>query len=248
MPYHSKKNIHRADFDIRQEQLDWEENDEDYRKEIYDMIEDIDSFTECGDRTYWYDSVYEPLKYRDYSAFDDYWVHEKHYPFYALSYRTQKQWCKRCNNYGCKCSFRYCSCDMCYEVCTATIYNAKPLIQKYFSVQEIHDMNERIIQEHCSKPEKRCCQQYYVDCQYYPTNTTSPLIKKENEPDEIDMRFVTLCTVQHFLDILNEKAKELHNQKENHEKAELLAKYGLTLADHEEMKRQRRENLVNTGY
>ena len=240
MPYHSKKNIHRADFDIRQEQLDWEENDEDYRQEIFRLLQ-IPVWTK-GDG--WTDYVYYPLKYRDYNAFNTYWTNAKYAPYYL----TQKQWCWRCHNYGCICSFRYCSHDMCYEVSTHTMYSAKPLIQKYFSVQEIHDTNERIIQEHCSKPEKRCCQQYYVDCQYYPTNTTSPLIKKENEPDEIDMRFVTLCTVQHFLDILNEKAKELHNQKENHEKAELLAKYGLTLADHEEMKRQRRENLVNAGY
>ena len=135
MPYHSTKNFHKADYDIRQEQLDWEQNDEDYRKEMYDMMKHFDSFDDCGGRTFWYDSVYEQLKGRDYSDFDDSWAHDKYYPEYATYYRTQQHWCKRCETYGCRCSFHFCSCELCYEVCTTNLYDRRSLIQKYYSVQ-----------------------------------------------------------------------------------------------------------------
>lgn len=243
MPYHTTKNVHRADHDIRQQQLDWEENDEDYRKEIFLLLQ-IPYHTKSDG---WTDDVYYTLKYRDYNAFNNYWATEK----YRKPLKRNTDWCWRCHNYGCVCSFRYCSCDFCYEVGTYTIYSAKPLLQKYFSAQEIYDTNERIIKEHCSLG-KHCCQKHYVDCKYFPSST-SPLLKQEIykyllsgkegiqpfTPQEIDMRFVTFCTVEYLFNILRDEVKECHNQKELNEKIALLAKYGMTLADHEEAKQKR---------
>lgn len=251
MPYYSHlKNIHRADYDIRQEQLDWEQNDEDYRKEIYDMIKHYDSVDDCGDRTFWYDSVYEALKVRDYSGFDDSWVDHK---FDFRNTYPSRVWCWRCLNYGCKCSFRFCSCDLCYEVCTTSGYEAHTLVKKYFSAEEIYNTHEVIVGKHLAEEKQRqslnTCWCSRVEVHINPFEKKEflrhVLSRKEGiepfEPQEIDMGPISRCAIWYLQEIIRQKAKELHDAKELREKAEILAKYGLTLEDHEEMKRKWKE-------
>ena len=230
MPLYSTKNVHRADFDVRQEQLDWEENDEDYRKDIYNMMEIIDSYTECGDRTHWYDSVYDLFSFRDYSAFDDYWVHEIHNPVRARSWRRLKRWCWRCNTYGCRCSFKYCSCDMCYEYTTTR--DRKKLIAKYFSPEQILET----LQDHLRTKNCWGCARMKGSL-VSKREVTRYLCRRSSSdvfiPQTLEMDCLPLCVVSILDTQFGQEVKELHAQREHNEKCVLLAKYGLTLEDYE---------------
>lgn len=246
MPYHSTKNIHRADHEIRQEQLDWEMNDQDYASEIFTWIQ-IPYYTKGSGFT---DTIYYNIKHRV-DPFNHYWSIEKQRQ--EEDKKNNKYSCPKCRYKECLCSFGGCTCYLCYEISRANrCYTHESLVQKYFSAQEINDANNQIITEHTKKKRSFCA------C-ISKKGTTSVFLKQERvkhllsekegiqtyEPLEVNMKLVSDCTIKHLFNILKEEAKKEHDQNELNEKVAILAKYGMTLEDHEEAKRKRREEALN---
>lgn len=153
----------------------------------------------------------------DVDPFDTSWTYAQREGKPSTTHYKNARHCYHCHQYYCRCDLQQCSHERCQEHTSKE--DRKALVKKYISAEELNKMNDKIIQAHLQ--ENRYCSCLWL---HVPPNYPRD-----------DM--ISYCTIMHFDMLLGKEVEAHHKQAELEEKIELLAKYGLTLAEYEEMKR-----------
>jgi hypothetical protein len=157
---------------------------------------------------------YCPCKeYKWSRAFNTSWVE-----FIGLRKSTEDCFC--CNKTDCP--YRGCACDLCYMY--KKLQYTRNVVKEFFPTQQILDMDAPSDPRVFNKKEL-----YQI-----------ALSSEHLEPVDINFTFIKRTTIDKCWKILQEELKEYHQQKEKRELVEMLAKYGLTLEEHQKLKQKRR--------
>ncbi len=217
MPYHSSKNFHRA----QQQELDKLEETYWTEFENYGTLRfnsHIPWYCHANDTRY-HSECPSDCQCRDYSwdrAFSAKWVKR-------VGKKSDVQ-CLCCFKEDCR--YRGCSCDLCYDL--IKLKWKHDVVEKYFSTDEILAVDAP------SDP------RVFVPKVDYKNILSGKYQTEGVDVPKINIYRVKLSTIEVFWKILQEELLKQHQQKELEERVALLAKYGLTLEDHEKAKEERR--------